>query len=279
LLAFEMAENAEDPVERRRLLNFIVIGAGPTGVELAGTIAELAHMALAADFRNIDSREARVVLIEAGPRILPAFPEKLSAIAKTSLERLGVEVRLGAPVTNCDRSGVEVGGEHINSQCVIWAAGVQASPAARWLDAESDRAGRVKVSDDLSVPGHPEIFVIGDTALVLDEAGRPVPGIAPAAKQMGRYVAQLIRARVSGRSTIQPFRYRHLGSLATIGRKAAIADFGRLRASGFPAWLLWGGVHIYFLIGFRNRLAVLMNWLWAYLSFHRGARLITGPTP
>jgi len=279
LLAFEMAENASDPEERKRLLNFVIIGAGATGVELAGTIAELAHRALASDFRNIDSREARIILVEAGPRVLPAFPEKLSAIAKRSLERLGVEVRLGAPVTACDAQGVELAGERIHSQCVIWAAGVMASPAAKWLGAERDRAGRTKVGADLSVPGHPEIFVIGDTASVLDEAGKPVPGIAPAAKQMGSYVANLIRARVRGKNHSRPFRYRHLGSMATIGRKAAVADFGWIRFSGRFAWLLWGLVHIYFLIGFRNRIAVLIDWLWAYVTFQRGSRLITGPTP
>lgn len=279
LLAFEMAENASDPEERKRLLNFVIIGAGATGVELAGTIAELAHRALASDFRNIDSREARVILIEAGSRLLPAFPEKLSASAKRSLERLHVEVRFGAPVTACDAQGVEVAGERIYSQCVIWAAGVMASPAAKWLDAERDRAGRVKVTPDLSVPGHPEIFVIGDTASVTDEGGNPVPGIAPAAKQMGSYVADLIRGRVSGKNRSRPFQYKHLGSMATIGRKAAVADFGWIRFSGRFAWLLWGVVHIYFLIGFRNRMAVLLDWLWAYVTFHRGSRLITGPTP
>ena len=279
LLAFEMAETASDPEERRRLLNFVVIGAGPTGVELAGTIAELAHKALASDFRNIDSREARIMLIEAESRVLPTFPEKLSAIAKRSLERLGVEVRLGAPVAACDAQGVELSGERIPSQCVIWAAGVMASPAAKWLDVERDRAGRAKVGADLSVPGHPEVFVIGDTASVLDAGGKPVPGIAPAAKQMGRYVADLIRARVAGKSQSQAFRYKHLGNLATIGRKVAVADFGRVRLRGRLAWLLWGIVHIFFLIGFRNRVAVLIDWLWAYVTFQRGSRLITGPTP
>jgi NADH dehydrogenase len=279
LLAFEIAENADDPEERRRLLNFVVVGAGPTGVELAGTIAELAHRALAADFRNIDSREARIVLVEAGPRVLPSFPEKLSARATRSLERLGVEVRLGAPVTRCDAQGVDLAGERIHSKCIIWAAGVMASAASKWLDAEKDRAGRVRVAPDLSLPRYPEIFVIGDTASVLDERGQPVPGIAPAAKQMGKYVAGLIRARASGARRSRPFRYRHLGSMATIGRQAAVADFGRIRFSGRFAWLLWGVVHIYFLIGFRNRIAVLIDWLWAYVTFRRGSRLITGPTP
>jgi NADH dehydrogenase FAD-containing subunit len=277
LLAFEQAEIAEDLNERAALLTFVVIGGGPTGIELAGAIAELARQALAADFRKIDPRDARVILIEAGPRVLPTFPEKLSNIARRALERLGVEIRLGAPVTECDADGVGVRGERIAARTILWAAGVAASPAARWLGAEEDRAGRVKVQADLSLPGHPEVFVIGDTALAIDAAGNPLPGIAPAAKQAGGYVAQVIRARIAGRKTPRPFRYRHLGNLATIGRKAAVADFGRIRLSGRVAWLLWGLVHIYFLIGFRNRLAVSLDWLWAYLTFERGARLITGP--
>jgi NADH dehydrogenase len=279
LVAFEKAESSNDPDERTALLAFVVVGGGPTGVEIAGAIAELAKQALAADFRNVDSLDARVTLIEAGPRILPAFPESLSNVAHRALERLGVEVRLGAPVTACDADGVVVMGERIGARTILWAAGVAASPAARWLGAEKDHAGRVKVQADLSLPGHPEVFVIGDTALATDAAGNPLPGIAPAAKQAGQYVAQVIRARIAGRKAPPPFRYRHLGNLATIGRKAAIADFGRIRLSGRVAWLLWGLVHIYFLIGFRNRLVVSLNWLWAYLTFERGSRLITGPTP
>jgi NADH dehydrogenase FAD-containing subunit len=279
LLAFEQAEIAEDPNERVALLTFVVIGGGPTGVELAGAIAELARQALAADFRTIDPRDARVILIEAGPRVLPTFSEKLSSIARRALERLGVEVSLGAPVTECDAAGVVVMGERITARTILWAAGVAASPAARWLGAEKDHAGRVKVQADLSLPGHPEVFVIGDTALATDAGGNPLPGIAPAAKQAGHYVAQVIRARMAGCKPPPPFRYRHLGNLATIGRKAAVADFGRIRLSGRVAWLLWGVVHIYFLIGFRNRLVVSLNWLWAYLTFERGSRLITGATP
>jgi NADH:ubiquinone reductase (H+-translocating) len=240
-------------------------------VELAGAIAELAKKALVADFRKIQPHDARVLLIEAGPRLLPAFPERLSAVAKRALERLGVEVRLGAVVTACDDQGVMVGDERIQAGVVLWAAGVAASPAAKWLAAESDRAGRVKVGADLTLPGHPEIFVIGDTALAAD----PLPGIAAAAKQAGKYVAGVIRARLRGRPT-RPFRYLDLGNLATIGRTAAVADFGWLRLTGWIAWLLWGVVHIYFLIGFRNRLVVALDWVWAYLTFHRGARLITG---
>jgi NADH dehydrogenase FAD-containing subunit len=277
LLAFEQAESATDPALRRALLTFAIVGGGPTGVELAGAIAELARQALVAEFRAIDPRATRVVLIEAGPRLLPAFPERLSRVARSALERLGVEVRLGAAVTACDGAGVALGDERLAARCILWAAGVAASPAARWLGAERDRAGRVKVGRDLSVPGHPEIFVIGDSALATDAHGHPLPGIAPAAKQAGHYVARLIRARVTGRPAPAPFRYRHLGNLATIGRKAAVADFGRLRLSGRLAWLLWGLVHIYFLIGFRNRLVVSLDWLWAYLTFQRGARLITGP--
>jgi NADH dehydrogenase FAD-containing subunit len=265
--------------ERAALLTFVVIGGGPTGVELAGAIAELARQALAADFRTIDPGDARVILIEAGPRILPTFPEKLSSIARRALERLGVEVRLGAPVTECDAAGVVVMGERIAARTLLWAAGVAASPAASWLGAEKDHAGRVKVQADLSLPGHPEVFVIGDTALAADAGGNPLPGIAPAAKQAGQYVAQVVRTRIAGRKPPPPFCYRYLGNLATIGRKAAVADFGRIRLSGRVAWLLWGLVHIYFLIGFRNRLVVSLNWLWAYLTYERGSRLITGPTP
>jgi NADH dehydrogenase FAD-containing subunit len=275
LLAFEEAESIAHAQDLAPMLTFAVIGGGPTGVELAGALAELARKALAADFRKIEAHQARVILIEAGPRLLPAFPERLSAVATRALERLGVEVRLGMPVTACDADGIMVGDERIQAGVVLWAAGVAASPAASWLSAESDRAGRVKVAADLSLHGHPEIFVIGDTALVVDTAGRPLPGIAPAAKQAGDYVAKVIGARLRGRP-IRPFRYRHLGNLATIGRTAAVADFGWIRLSGGLAWLLWGIVHIYFLIGFRNRLVVALDWLWACLTFQRGARLITG---
>ncbi|HZS85600.1 MAG TPA: NAD(P)/FAD-dependent oxidoreductase [Stellaceae bacterium] len=277
LLAFERAEQVADAAERRRLLTFLIIGAGPTGVELAGALAELGRKALAADFRNIDPRDTRVVLVEAGPRILAAFPESLSAAAKRALEGLGVEVLLGQPVTRCDADGVELGERRIEARTILWAAGVEASPAAKWLGAEHDRAGRVLVGPDLTLPGHPEIFVIGDTALARDGTGKPLPGVAPVAKQQGAYVARAIKNRLAGRPT-PPFRYRDYGNLATIGRRAAVADFGVLRLSGRIAWLLWGAVHIFFLIGFRNRVAVLLDWLWAYLTFQRGARLITGPT-
>jgi NADH:quinone reductase (non-electrogenic) len=277
LTAFERAESTEDEAERRRLLTFVVVGAGPTGVELSGAIAELARKALAADFRNIDPRATRVMLVEAGPRVLATFPESLSAAAQRSLEKLGVEVRLGQPVTRCDDGGVTVAGERIEARTILWAAGVAASPAAKWLGAEADRAGRVKVEPDLTLPGHPEIFVLGDTGLVAGHDGKPLPGIAPVAKQQGRYAAEVIVSRLEGWSAPPVFRYRHLGNIATIGRKVAVADFRFARLHGQIAWLLWGLVHVYFLVGFRNRLAVLLDWLWAYVTFQRGSRLITGP--
>jgi NADH dehydrogenase len=277
LLAFEKAETEPDAEERRRLLNFVVVGGGPTGVEMAGAIAELAKRALAADFRSIDPREARIILVEAGPRLLAPFDPKLSEAAKRSLEGLGVEVRLGQAVTHCDCGGVALGPERIEARTVIWGAGVMASPAGRWLDAETDRAGRVKVEADLSVPGRPNIFVIGDAAFAAGPDGKPLPGVAPVAKQQGRYVANLVKARERGRE-YPPFAYRDFGSLATIGRKRAVAEFGRARITGFPAWVLWSLAHIYFLIGFRSRLIVAMNWAWNYVTFQRGTRLITGVT-
>ena len=275
LTAFEKAEVTEDPELRRKLLTFVIVGGGPTGVELAGAIIELARKAIARDFRNIDSSTTRVVLVEADKRLLTAFPEALSQSAKSQLEKLGVEVRLGAAVTKCDEAGVTLAdGQHIPSACVLWAAGVMASRAAKWLGAASDRAGRVIVEKNLSVPGHPEIFVIGDTASVMGREDRPVPGVAPAAKQMGRYVARLIKGRLGGRP-VGSFRYADFGNLATIGRKAAVADLGRIRLTGFPAWLLWSFAHLWFLVGFRNRVVVFLDWAWAYATFDRGARLIT----
>jgi NADH dehydrogenase FAD-containing subunit len=276
LTAFERAEDETDEAERRRLLTFVVVGAGPTGVEMAGAIAELANNALARDFRNIDPRLARVVLVEAGPRVLPVFPEKLSAVAARALQGLGVEVRTGQAVGQCDAQGVAVGGERIESRTVIWGAGVAASAAGKWLGAVTDRAGRVKVGADLSLPGHEEIFVVGDTAAAVNVDGKPVPGIAPAAKQAGIYVARRIAAAVAGGDMPGPFRYRHLGNLATIGRAAAVADFGFVHLSGRLAWLLWGVAHIFFLIGFRNRVTVALDWLVSYVTYQRGARLITG---
>jgi NADH dehydrogenase len=276
LIAFERAEVAPDPEDARRLLSFVVVGGGPTGVEMAGAIAELARHALARDFSHINPRDARVVLVEAGPRLLASFAQTLSARAKEALEELGVEVRLGGRVTACDAQGVVVDGERIHAGTIVWGAGVIASPAGKWLDVPCDPAGRVKVGPDLEVPGYPNVFVIGDTVFALGPNGRPVPGIAPAAKQMGHHVGRLIAARVAGRPHPGPFRYRHMGSLATIGRKAAVADFGRVRLSGLPAWILWAVAHVYFLIGWRNRLVVSLNWFWSYLTFERGARLITG---
>jgi NADH dehydrogenase len=275
LTAFEKAEVSEDETLRRKLLTFVVVGGGPTGVELAGAIVELARKAIVSDFRRIDSSTARVVLVEAGPRLLPAFPESLSASAKRQLEKLGVEVRLGHAVTQCDDNGVMLAdGETVASACILWAAGVQASHAARWLKVEADRAGRVLVNGDLSVQGHPDVFVIGDTALVKGEDGKPVPGVAAAAKQMGKYAARAIKARLAGKSA-PPFRYIDYGNLATIGRKAAVADFGWVRLSGFLAWLLWTFAHLWFLVGFRNRIVVFLDWAWAYATYDRGARLIT----
>lgn len=280
LMAFEQAEMTDDEAERRRLLTIVIVGGGPTGVEMAGAVAELARTALAADFRHIDPRQARVMLVEAGPRVLATFPEPLSEAARKSLEKLGVEVRLGRAVSQCDSYGVVLGtgdeAEPVPAGTIVWAAGVQASPAAAWLGAEADRAGRVKVQPDFSLPGHPEVFVIGDTATLVDAAGKPVPGVAPAAKQAGRYVAQVIRARLAGQAEPAPFRYFNWGNLATIGRRAAVADFGWLRVRGSLAWWLWGFVHIFFLIDFRNRMVVMLNWAWSFLTFKRGARLITG---
>ncbi|ACK51538.1 FAD-dependent pyridine nucleotide-disulphide oxidoreductase [Methylocella silvestris BL2] len=275
LLAFERAERETDPDRLAALLTFVIIGAGPTGVELAGTIAELAHENIVEDFRHIDTRKARIVLIEAGPRILPGFTEDLSAYATRALEKLGVEVKVGAPVSECSADGVVFGGVKLPARTILWAAGVQASRAAQWLGAAADRVGRLLVEPDLSVPGHPQIFAIGDTVSITGPDGQPVPGIAPAAKQEGTYVASVIKARLAGKPAPAPFHYKHVGSLATIGKRAAIADFGWLKVRGALAWWLWGFIHIYFLIGFRNRLGVALSWLWAYLLGHRSARLIT----
>jgi len=277
LRAFERAEATEDEEERAALLTFLIVGGGPTGVELAGAIAELARFGMEKEFRNFDPASARVLLVQSGPRLLPAFPEKLSVIARASLERLGVEVRVDNRVEDIDANGVLVSGQRIASRTVIWAAGVMASPAARWLAVEADRSGRVKVGEDLSVPGQPDVFVIGDTAASAGWNGEIVPGLAPAAKQGGLYAARVIRARVEGRARPPAFRYRHLGSLATIGRKAAVADFGVVKLWGEPAWWLWGLVHVGFLVGLRNRLATMVNWFWAYLTYGGGIRLITGP--
>jgi NADH dehydrogenase len=275
LLAFEKAETETDPAERRRLLNFVIVGGGPTGVEMAGAVAELAKRALACDFRAIDPRQARIFLVEVAPRLLTAFDPSLSDVAKIALERLGVEVRLNVGVTGADCAGVSLGEERIEARTIMWAAGVMASPAGRWLGAKTDRAGRVLVGPDLSVPDHPDVFVIGDAAHAVAANGMPLPGVAPVAKQQGAYVAALIAAQAESRA-LPPFRYRDFGSLATIGRKRAVAQLGSVKLNGFVAWLLWSVAHIYFLIGFRNRAVVAMNWAWNYVTFQRGTRLITG---
>jgi NADH:ubiquinone reductase (H+-translocating) len=276
LLAFEKAETTDDAEARQRLMTFVLVGAGPTGIEMAGALAELARAALAEDFRRINPRAARILLIEAGPRVLAGFPEKLAAFAAASLRRMGVELLLDTKIEAIDAGGVVANGERIAAATVVWCAGVEATPVARWLGAEAGRGGMVKVEPDLSVPGHPEIFVIGDAALVLDRNGKPLPGVAPVAKQQGRYVAAVIAARIAGAPPPKPFRYRDQGALATIGRSSAIADLPFVKLTGWLAWVLWGIVHIYFLIGFRNRLSVFVNWAWAWLTYARGARLITG---
>jgi NADH dehydrogenase len=275
LVAFERAEAEPDVDRQRGLLNFVVVGGGPTGVEMAGAIAELARKALAADFREIDPRDARVILVQGLPKVLPSFPSALSDRAREDLERLGVEVRLNQTVTQCDAEGVALGTERISAATVVWAAGVMASPAGSWLGVETDRVGRVKVDPDLSVPGHPEIFVIGDTSHCAGASGSPLPGIAPVAKQQGEYVGRLLKARSLG-NDCPPFRYRDFGMMATIGRKSAVAQLWGVHFGGLFAWLLWSAAHVYYLIGFRNRLAVMMNWMWNYFTFERGTRLITG---
>jgi NADH dehydrogenase len=278
LLAFERAEVVRDEAEQRRLMTFAVVGGGPTGVEMAGAIADMARLTLVRDFRHIDPRDARIVLIEAGPLLLNALGGTSSAYAQRALQSMGVEVWTSTQVVDVDEDGVSTAaGDRLRAATVIWAAGVAASPAALWIAAPADQAGRIKVQPDLSIPGHPEIFAIGDTASVLGADGRPVPGVAPAAKQMGRYVGRLITARVQSRPEPAGFRYHHLGDLAAIGRKRAVVSFGRLRLTGFLAWLFWGAAHIYFLIGVRNRILVALNWIWEYLTLQRGARLILSP--
>jgi NADH:quinone reductase (non-electrogenic) len=274
LTAFERAEREPDPAARTGWLTFVVVGAGPTGVELAGTVAEIARHTLARDFRRIDPARSRVVLLEGTERVLPPYPPDLSEKARRQLEGLGVEVRTGALVTEVDGHGVCIGPERIEARTVLWAAGVAASPLGRSLGAPMDRAGRVKVEKDLTLPEWREVFVVGDLA-AFEQDGRLVPGVAPAAMQMGRHAAHNIRRSLAGQPHV-PFRYVDKGSLATIGRKAAVADFGRLRFSGLLAWLAWIGVHVFFLIGFRNRFVVLFSWAWAYFTYQRSARLIVG---
>ena len=277
LLAFERAELEGDESERKRLLTFVVIGGGPTGVELAGAIAELARKALAKDFRHINPRAARVVLVEAGSRLLPAFAAPLSETARRSLVSLGVEIRLNEAVTDIDALGVMLGDARIDSRTVLWAAGVASSPAAAWTGAKADRAGRAIVGADMTLPDYPNVFIVGDCTTVAGPDGKSLPGVAPVAKQQGAYVAAIIRRALAGETSRKAFRYKDVGMLATIGRKAAVADFGGLRLRGHIGWIVWSIAHIYFLIGFRNRIAVSLDWLWSYLTFERGARLITGP--
>lgn len=276
LLAFEKAETEPDPVVRQQLMTIVVVGGGPTGVELAGAFAELTRTVLRSDFRHIDPRQARVILVEAGPRLLAHLSEQSSASAQRQLERLGVEVRTNCPVQSLQKDFVELPEEGIAAANIIWAAGVAAVPLTRQLGVELDRAGRIKVRPDLSLPDHPEVFAIGDLALVLDETGRPVPGVSPAAMQMARHVAHLIKADLvtPGTAARPAFRYWDKGSMATIGRSAAVAEIKRLKLSGGVAWLVWLGVHLIFLIGFRNKLAVLLQWAYAYCTYKRGARII-----
>jgi NADH dehydrogenase len=277
LLAFEAAESemAHDLEKARRLLTFVVIGGGPTGVEMAGAIAEVAHDALIKDFRHIDSASAHVLLVEAAPRLLLTYSEALSQKATDKLHRLGVEVRCNARVESVDSEGLVVEGKRIPTKTVIWAAGVKASPAGSWLGADTDRSGRVLVEPDLTLPQYPNIFVIGDTASIKSQ-GQPVPGLAPAAMQEGDFAARVISARVSGRQVPSSFTYRDKGSLATVGRAFAVATIRQWQLSGWVAWMLWLVVHIFFLIGFRNRFIVMFQWAWSYLTLQRGARLITG---
>ncbi|MFM9827213.1 MAG: NAD(P)/FAD-dependent oxidoreductase [Sphingomonas sp.] len=278
LVAMEKAETArqENPETRGQHLNFVVIGGGPTGVEMAGAIAELTRHAADMDFRHITRNCLKIHLIEAGPRLLAAFPDELGAKAKAALMHLGVDVRNGGRVTAISQGRVCIGDETINAAAIVWAAGVQASPAATWLGAAADRAGRVIVEPNMSLAGHPEIFVIGDTSLVMRENGKPVPGIAPAAKQQGQHVARLLRAALADRPSPGAFRYKNYGNLATIGRKRAVADFGWTTLSGYPAWFVWTTAHIFYLTDFRARLIVGAQWVWHYITFDRGARLITG---
>jgi NADH dehydrogenase len=277
LLAFELAEREAASGRGHSALNFVVVGGGPTGVELAGTLGEIARHVLAKEFRSIDPRKTRILLVEAGPRILPSYPEDLSRSAREQLHGLGVEVLTSTLVTGVEPGGIRLGDPLLPAAVTLWAAGVAASPLGKLLGGPTDRAGRVLVLPDLSLPGHPEVFVIGDLAGLRDEAGRMLPGIAPVAMQQGRVVAKNIARDLQHQARVH-FRYRDQGNLATIGRAAAVAEFGKIHISGFPAWLAWLFIHIFFLIGFRNRLIVLIQWAWSYLTYERGARLITGDT-
>ena len=274
LRAFERAELTDDPAVRARLMTAVVVGGGATGVEMAGAIAELTRGSFVHEFRRVDPRMSRIILIEAGSRILPGFQERLASVAHQSLEKLGVEVYTDLPVTECDASGVSAGARRFDAETVVWAAGVKASPAATWLKADADGVGRVKVDEALSLPGASHIFVIGDTATIAMPDGKSVPGVAPAAKQMGIYVGRRIAKQVAGKGNLPPFRYRHQGDLATIGRSSAIVSLGRLKLSGLVGWLAWCFVHILFLIDFRSRIIVSINWMWSFFTMRRGARII-----
>ncbi|MFI5119222.1 MAG: NAD(P)/FAD-dependent oxidoreductase [Thermoanaerobaculia bacterium] len=284
LLAFERAETAADTEERRALLTFVIVGAGPTGVELAGALGEIARHTLRREFRAIDPSEARILLVEGGPRVLPAYPPELSAKAQKALAALGVEVAVDTSVTDVRESAVTLSRagttETIAARTILWAAGVAASPLAAALasatGAKTDRAGRIAVGPDLTLPGHPEIFVLGDMVTLADDAGRPLPGVAPVAMQQGRYVARVLAARLAGRPASAPFRYRNKGNMATIGRGRAVADLGLLRIAGYPAWLAWLFIHLMYLVQFGNRVLTLIQWAWNYVTWNRSARLITG---
>jgi NADH dehydrogenase len=277
LLAFEHAESEADPEKKKALLTFVVVGAGPTGVELCGAIAELSHVSLAGDFRHIDPKSTKIILIESGPRILAAFTPKIARAATKRLESMGVEIHTGGRVEDIDENGVRIGEKKIRSETVIWAAGVAPSPAGKWLNTATDKSGRVQVNPDLSVPGRSDIYVIGDTATLSppENHGKPLPGVAPVAMQQGKYLAKSLIARIKCQK-VEPFKYVDKGNLATVGRAFAIAEFKGLKVSGFFAWILWLVVHIYYLIGFRNRAIVLLEWAWGYLTFQRGARIIVG---
>lgn len=274
LSAFEAAERQGDPAERDATLTFVIVGGGPTGIELAGALIEIGRHTVARDFRSFDPRRLRVILIEGAPRVLPPFSENLSKAAREQLERLGIEVRTGVHVSKIDETGVWIGEEHLEARTVLWAAGVAASPLGATLGAPLDRAGRVRVQSDLSLPGHPNVFIAGDL-MQLEQDGKPVPGVAPAAIQAGRAAGRNIAARVAGREPV-PFRYVDKGSLATIGRAAAVGTIGRFELTGFLAWWVWWLIHIAYLVGFRNRISVMIGWAWQYFAFARGARLITG---
>ena len=279
LSAFEWAESRTDPQEIRRLLTFAIVGGGPTGVELAGSIAELSRATLVRDFRRIRPESARIVLCEAGPRLLAEFPHGLSDYAANALRSLGVEVRLGTKVEQIDAAGIVSSGERIACANTFWCAGTEARPAAAWLNAPAAHNRAVKVGPDCSVPDHPEVFVIGDASYLTGKDGKPLPGLAAVATQQGSYVAKVLASRIAGRPSPGPFRYRDRGTLAVIGRSRAVADLGRVQLRGFPAWVFWSLVHLFLLAGFRNRVVVYVNWVWDWFTYARGARLITGELP